>query len=287
MRGSPGAVSILLLATLVSAAAAAESWPGEPAALSDIGTGAAVIFTPDLALPGNRAFYTALGFVYLEDADWKRALETIRRHNELGECAAVEALVVETHGTNGHGLKLQESKDPDAGRSYISVGALQEQLEDASVDRAYLSACNAGRLFRPRIYRKLDLWNNDPLFLPPTLGVVDAGYGFDPAASRVKVLRRSASQLETLMHASSAELPPRIRVAVERGRGEVRFVISTMLIQLLTGDPRLELTGEGWVDRRSRHDLHPDQSEELFGKFVTWLRRFEDAARPDQLLAAK
>lgn len=269
------------LVLLVAATARSETfaWP-EATRLDEVGAGAAIVFTPDLALPGNRAFYERLGFVYIETSDWLHALATIERRNELYPEDPITSVILETHGTNGHGLKLQESKKPRAARSYIAAGALQERLGAAGASRAFVSACNAGRLLRPRIYRALDRNPGDPLFLPPTLGIIDASPGFDPAASGVDILRREKSHLETLMHASSSELGPLSRARVERQGGELRFTVSTMLIQLVTRDGRLHLTSTGWVAERSRVDIHPDDAEKLFRRFVAWLEGVAATSEP-------
>jgi hypothetical protein len=262
--------ALLVAGLLLSPAPLAAEWP-EAARLDRIGAGAAIVFTPDLALPGNRAFYERLGFLYIETSDWRRAIGAIAEHNAREPESPIQSVILETHGTNGHGLKLQASKKARAERSYISAGALEEHLAAAGASSAFISACNAGRLFRPRIYRALDRNPGDPLFLPPTLGVIDASPAFDPDASAVRLFRREESHLETLMHASSAELGPRSREAIEKNDGAVPFVISTMFVQLVSRDPRLHLTSEGWVARRSRIDIHPDDAEMLFRGFVRWL----------------
>ncbi|HEY0592611.1 MAG TPA: hypothetical protein VGF40_12650 [Thermoanaerobaculia bacterium] len=275
--------TVMLITLAFAARAESPAWP-EAQRLDRIGAGAAIIFTPDLALPGNRLFYERLGFVYIETSDWLHAVATIERRNSLHPEDPITSVILETHGTNGHGLKLQESKAPRAPRSYISAGALQEKLGAAGASRAFVSACNAGRLLRPRIYRTLDRNPGDPLFLPPTLGIVDASPDFDPKTSRVAILRREESHLETLMHASSSELGPLSREIVERNGTELRFAVSTMLIQLVTRDPRLHLTSEGWVATRSRLDIHPDDAEKLFRECADWLEsvaRSSEAASPE------
>src|SRR5512134_2520137 len=102
-----------MFASLVLAATLPAVSPGES------GRGVAIVFSPDLSVPGNCDFYSALGFACFEDTDWTRVLAAIRDHGEM------RVVVLETHGTNGHGLKLQRSKDPQAERSYVSVAALQ------------------------------------------------------------------------------------------------------------------------------------------------------------------
>lgn len=268
--GIPAFLALVLAGATVASAAA---WPG-PAQLehlSRIGEGAAVVFSPDLAKPGNRQFYERLGFAYFEDSSWAVVLEQLRAR--VAEGFRIQAMVLETHGTNGHGLKLQASKKPEAERSYISVGALQEALEEAAVERCYISACNAGRLLRPEIYRTLDPEVTDPLFLPATLGILAASEEFDPGQTQVEILRRKQSNLETLIHGRSSEFSPEVRELFGQSAEDPSFSfgISTMMIQLLLEDPRIQLTSKGYVQRLSRGNLSRQESERLFQKFLKYL----------------
>lgn len=240
--------------------------------ISTIGRGVAVVFSPDFSDPGNREFYESLGFLFTDTPDWAEVIATIRTHNEIS-AHPVRVVVVESHGTNGNGLKLQRSKNPYDDRSYISVGALQQMLESSGVDLVILTACNSGRLYRPEIYNRLDPENGDPLFLPATLGIYDASPGFDPKSSEVRVYRRAQSNLETLLHASTKELDPLVRQSIDGNEKEIEFAVSTILIQMLLGDPELELTDKGWVEVSSRADLPIEQSERLFTKFKRYLAR--------------
>jgi hypothetical protein len=262
--------AVLLLVVLFLTPPAAGGDRDHSAGWQNLGRGAAVIFTPDLSVPTNRHFYEALGFLYLEGPSWHEVIADLKRHNATNRENPVRTVVVESHGTNGHGLKLQSGRARLAPRSYISVGGLQQELEPAGITTVVLSACNAGRLFRPEIYRALDRSPGDRLFLPPTRGIVDAAASFDPDASRVRMLRRATSHLETLMHAFTSELPDDLRISLEaRNDGEpFEFVISTMLIQLLIEDDDLRLTGEGHEVRLSRDDFTRAESEALLGRFV-------------------
>jgi hypothetical protein len=141
------------------------------ARLKKLGERRAIVFSPDFAASGNRRFYEGLGFVYLESADWRWVLKEIRRVNRSRTWDSIREIFFETHGSNGHGLKLQRSQLRLAPRSYISLGALQEHLAGAGVERAILGACNTGRLYRPEIYRKLNMSVKDPTVLPATLGL--------------------------------------------------------------------------------------------------------------------
>ena len=60
----------------------------------------------------------------------------VHTFNLLNPYRRIGTLILETHGTNGNGLKVQESYEPTAARSYISVGALQERRQ--TPDRARL-----------------------------------------------------------------------------------------------------------------------------------------------------
>ncbi|HET7710671.1 MAG TPA: hypothetical protein VFL80_01950, partial [Thermoanaerobaculia bacterium] len=82
--------SFALCLLLVSGVASADwpssmlerAWPvSSEARLADLGRGVAVVFTPDLSVPGNCHFYRALGFACFDDADWTRVLDGIRLHN--------------------------------------------------------------------------------------------------------------------------------------------------------------------------------------------------------------
>lgn len=256
--------SIVFLVVVCAVAADADE-------LSRVGSGMAIVFSPDFADRENRQFYERLGFLYLESADWRIVVEQIRDHNADPAREPVRVLLVESHGTNGNGLKLQAGKSESAERSYISIGALQEKLADTGIEAVILSACNAGRLLRPEIYEVLDRKVDDPLFLPPTLGVIDASPKFERKRSRVRVLRRAQSNLESLLHGSTTELPEELRVRLHGTDEAWRFGVSTMLIQILTGDDELELVTEGFVREKSRVDLSHARSEELFQQFSHFL----------------
>src|SRR5881398_1520291 len=106
------------------------AWPGAQAKkVSEIGRGVGVVFSPDLSVPNNCNFYQTLSFACFQDADWTNILTQIHTFNLFNPDRRIGTLILETHGTNGNGLKVQESYEPAAARSYISVGALQERLE--------------------------------------------------------------------------------------------------------------------------------------------------------------
>lgn len=254
------------------------AWPDAPAARIDqIGRGIGVVFSPDLSVPDNCKFYRALGFACFQDADWDRVLDDIRRYNVRYPERRISTLVLETHGTNGNGLKLQGSYDPLADRSYIAVGALQERLEPEGIYNVIISACNSGRLLRPYIYNQLDPYNGDKLFLPPTCGIVNASADFDGRKSPVVVIRPQSSHIETTLVGSMRELSANARRSIVASAKAQHipvpkeFAVSDMMVQMITRDHRLELATNSFVDDLSR-DVQPvDRSEELFRSFVTYL----------------
>jgi hypothetical protein len=267
---APAAITpIRMVAHTASAARASRP------AVETLGTHIGVVFSPDFSVPTNREFYERLGFAYFEDASWERVFEAVRRHNEQYPDRAVETLVVNSHGTNGNGLKLQASKRRKAPRSYASVAALQERLEPAGVKRVVLAACNSGRLFRPDVYKRLNANTRDPLFLPPTLGIVNASSHFDPAKSPVRVLRRSDSYRENTTEGYADEIPPQARAALGLDDPaevkSLRFVVSDLFMQMLLDDPNLTLTDAGFHRKISRKGLTDNHSEEIYYRFMDYL----------------
>lgn len=238
-----------------------------------VGKGVGIVFSPDLVPKENRAFYEALGFAYFESARWTEVLQQIRRYQNENHDSRIRYLIVESHGANGNGLKIQQSKEPFATRSYIALGALQEAAEKLGIRTVIISACNAGRLFRPEIYRTIDRNPGDPLFLPATAGILDAGNSFRPDRSSTQVVRRKQSNLETLVEGSFGELPAWLSERLrDEGHKRGKFVVSTMLAQLVLGDRTLQLTGEGFETEKSRANLTPKESERLFKRFLGFLR---------------
>ena len=113
LRKSIVIASFFLLTAFVAAAndfsepLLARAWPADPSArVGDLGRGIGLVFTPDLSVPGNCRFYEALGFACFQDADWNRVLGDVRAYNIFHPDRVVRTLVLETHGTNGNGLKL-------------------------------------------------------------------------------------------------------------------------------------------------------------------------------------
>lgn len=265
----PGSIAIL------------DAWPAtmKIERLSDIGQGKAVVYSPDFAEADNREFYEKLGFLYVQEADWRKALNPIIARNYWHPENPIDTIIIETHGTNGNGLKLQRSPFRGAPRSYISIGALQEKLDGLGVKLCVIGACNAGRLFRPEIYKKLNPQPHDRLFLPPTLGIINASPEYDPSKSTVLVVRRAESELETTTDGDTSELSPIARQVLGLNEVEPRprlkrplhFTVSNLLIQMLIHDPRLKLTSGGYASEKSRHDLSEEESDVLFQRFLTFL----------------
>jgi len=278
--------TLLLAIVLVAFAARAErtatlltrAWPTATVSnLEDLGTGIGIVFTPDLSVENNCRFYEALGFACFASADWLSVLGDIHAYNSDHPGRRIRTLILETHGTNGHGLKLQAGKKPEDERSYIAVAALQEILEPVGIRYIILSACNSARLLRPEIYRKLNRDPRDKLFLPPTLGILDATDDFDPKRNHVTVITPGTSQIETTLVGNLRELAPATRDAITEAatkRGiklPAQFAISEMLIRMLTRDPKLILRTGTHVEELSKVQTEPSASEQLFKAFVAHL----------------
>lgn len=284
----PLALVFLLLAVPLHAeestteALLARAWPAAGyARLDQIGEGIGIVFTPDLSVPGNCDFYRAMGFACFASADWLEVLSDIHAHNLANPGRRIRTLILETHGTNGHGLRLQAGRKPDDARSYIAVAALQEILEPVGVRTIVLSACNSGRLLRPEIYRRLDRDPGDALFLPATKGILDATEDFDPARSRVVVITPGTSRIETTLVGSVRELSPATRDALEEAARQhdvtlpKQFAVSEMLIQMLARSDDLVLLTGAHVEELSKLQTTPDDSERIFRRFV---ERLEEIA---------
>src|SRR5687767_12315180 len=193
-------VCLLLLPGL----AFAEPVPAEERSpLGAVGRGVAVVFSPDLSVGNNCAFYERLGFTCYATASWETVVEDIRcRNASAAPEDAISAVILEAHGTQGNGLKLQVSSAKKAWRSYAAIGALTERLATAGVRTCVLAACNSRRLLRPAIYHKLDPAR---LFLPATLGIMNASQE-EAEQSGVRLLARADSHIESLSVGTTREL---------------------------------------------------------------------------------
>lgn len=265
----------------------AKAWPYEPREkIGDIGRGVGIVFSPDLSVPGNCRFYQSMGFACFEDADWGAVLSGIRTWNILYPERAIRTLVLETHGTNGNGLKLQTSYDPAADRSYISVGALQEHVETDGVKYIIISACNSRRLLRPAIYKTLDPYNGDKLFLPATLGIINASPTWDSNRSRITVATPATSHIEQTLAATVKELSPTTRRALvvsARAQGiepPNQFAVSEIFMQMLLRSSSLQLSFGQSIDELSR-DMTPDsRGEQLYKSFVRYVNQISAREYP-------
>jgi hypothetical protein len=254
------------------------AWPDVASRrVNDIGRGVGVVFSPDLSVADNCRFYESLGFACFQDADWEKILDAVHRHNVLYPERRIFTLVLETHGTNGNGLKLQTSYDPGAARSYISAGALQQRLEPEGIYYVIISACNSGRLLRPAIYNQLDPNNGDKLFLPATKGIVNASPDFVASRSAVMIITPESSHIETTLVGKIAELSPSARRAITDSAKSLgitpptEFAVSDMMTAMLTRDSQLQLSSGSYVDELSRAAAPVDRSEQLFAKFVRYV----------------
>jgi hypothetical protein len=254
------------------------AWPDVAShRVSEIGRGVGVVFSPDLSVAGNCRFYESLGFACFQDAGWEKVLDDVHRHNVLYPERRIFTLILETHGTNGNGLKLQTSYDPDASRSYISAGALQQRLEPEGIYYVIISACNSGRLLRPSIYNQLDPNNGDKLFLPATKGIVNASPDFVASRSAVMIITPESSHIETTLAGKIAELSPSARRAITESAKSLGilpptdFAVSDMMTAMLTRDAQLQLSSGSYVDELSRDAASIDRSEQLFAKFVRFV----------------
>jgi hypothetical protein len=283
MKRFPFLLALLVFAVSLQAAdrtpvLLAKAWPvAAEADVSGVGNGVGIVFSPDLSVPGNCRFYQAMGFACFDSADWLEILSGIHAHNISDPEHRIHTLILETHGTNGNGLKVQKGKKADDDRSYISVGALQEWLEPVGVTHIIISACNSGRLLRPEIYLKLDPNNGDKLFLPATRGIIDASDLFDPNHNDIIVITPGASQIETTLVGNVGELAPATRKSLELAAKErsvtlpAQFAVSEMFIKMLTRDPSLELRTGAWVEELSKVQTSVHDSERIFAGFVAHL----------------
>lgn len=285
----------LLLALLFAATATAQqtpsklllakAWPEEPAAkLEELGRGIGIVFSPDLSVPNNCRFYDALGFACFEDADWSKVLEGIHAFNAAHPERPIATLILETHGTNGNGLKLQRSYKPKDERSYISVGGLQERTDADGLRFLIISACNSGRLLRPSILARLDPKNGDKLFLPATRGIVNASDAWHPGQSASTILTPRESHIETSLLANVREFSPATRkalAAAAKARGVETpedFAVSDIFMQMILRDDAVDLQLGKHVDELSGAIAPQEHSEELFTRFKAFLDRV--AAEP-------
>jgi hypothetical protein len=144
-----------------------------------------------------------------------------------------------------------------------------------------LAACNARRLLRPEIYHQLD---RSRLFLPATLGILNSDHE-ESEESNVHLLARADSHIESLSIGSTGELSPSTVHALGLREGEsMSFVVSDLLVQLVTHDPSLDLRLATPVKNLKVATPEDAYAEDLFARFVEHLDRLavssEDAPAP-------
>jgi len=276
-----------LAAALLIASAALAAPPATRSPLTAIGRGVAIVFSPDLSLENNCAFYERLGFVCYASPSWEEVVEDIGRRNaSASPDEAISFVILEAHGTQGNGLKLQTSSARNAPRSYAAVGALSERLGAAGVRYCVLAACNARRLLRPAIHDTLD---RERLALPATLGVMNAA-GRDAGDTPLRFLARADSHIEGVTVGRTDELSPSTLRALGLEEEEpMTFVVSDIFAQLVTADPSLDLREATPVNRLQRITPEDAYAEALFARFVEHLDRLatlEQTAAEAPLVAA-
>lgn len=258
-----------LAAALAVASAALAAPPAAPSPLSALGRGVAIVFSPDLSLDNNCAFYERLGFACYASPSWEVVVADIARRNAASRPEdAISVVFLEAHGTMGNGLKLQTSSARNAPRSYASVGALRERLGAAGVRTCVIAACNARRLLRPAIHDTLD---RERLHLPATLGIMNAT-GQPIGEDAPRFLTRADSHIEGVSEARTSELSPAtLRALGLAGDAPMTFVVSDLFVQLVTGHPLLDLRDAKPIDRLKLVRPQDAYAEDLFSRFVEYL----------------
>lgn len=255
--------------------------------LSAIGRGAAIVFSPDLSIERNCAFYERLGFACYDTASWEEVVEDIRCRNESASPEdAISVVILEAHGTQGNGLKLQTSSARGAPRSYAAIGAVRERLATAGVRYCVLAACNSRRLLRPAIYHTLD---RERLYLPPTLGIMNAGSRDVAVDDDVRLLVRADSHIESLSVGKTAELSSStLRALGLTDDDSMTFVVSDIFVQLVTRDPSLDLREATPVNRLKLVTPEDAYADDLFARFVEHLDELaaSEQSTPDASLVA-
>lgn len=260
-------------------------------ALRDLGRGKGIVFSPDLSEPGNREFFGALGFAYFEDADWHVVLDQLHSYNRSHPENPVEVLFIQSHGTNGDALKLQNGNQPDLPRSYVSPAGLLERLAGTGVRKVLLAACNAGRLFRPENYHTVTAEEGNRLFEPATLGVINASKDFDPLQSDITIARRAESHLEVINECHLSEFSPMTRSTLQSVRGglnaKTRIAVPEMLIQLVLNDHQLHLVSEGFEMQKSGAETNDNYREHLISRFLLYINTVAAKAQPTSMVSPK
>jgi len=148
-----------------------------------------------------------------------------------------------------------------------------ERLAGTGVRTCLLAACNAGRLFRPENFHSVKAGEDNRLFEPPTLGVINASLGFDSEQSGITIARRAESHIEVISECRLSEFSPATRSTLNDAGIKVTTTIAVpeMLIQLLLADERLHLVAEGFEIEKSRAETDDDYREHLIGRFLRFV----------------
>jgi hypothetical protein len=211
-------------------------------------------------------------------------LDQLHSYNRSHPENPVEVLFIQSHGTNGDALKLQNGNQPDLPRSYVSPAGLLEGLAGTGVRTVLLGACNAGRLFRPENYHTVTAEEGNRLFEPATLGVINASKDFDPLQSDITIARRAESHLEVVNECHLSEFSPMTRSALQSISGglnaKTRIAVPEMLIQLVLKDQQLHLVSEGFEIEKSRAETDDNCRERLISRFLLYINTAAAKVQP-------
>jgi hypothetical protein len=248
-------------------------WPSKSvSSISNLGRGAGLVFSPDLATPQTCAVYERLGFRCFVDSSWAAIVRAVAEVNARGGREGISLLILEVHGSGGNGLKLQDGRLPSDGRSYAALGAIEQRFGGARIRYCIVDACNSRRVARASIRDELRLVP-DRLVLPATHGVLNAT-PLSPASRLALLVTRDVSRLEIFTEGSVEDLSPRTRKALGlAGSVSMRFVVSDLLSQLVTDDPELHLQLVTPTETVVRRAKPYNESEQLFQRFVQHLDR--------------
>src|SRR5688572_10865175 len=94
----------LVVVCLLSGLAFAEPGSAEERSFfGAVGRGVAVVFSLDLSVGNNCAFYERLGFTCYASASWETVVEDIRCRNVSAASEdTITAVILEAHGTQGN-----------------------------------------------------------------------------------------------------------------------------------------------------------------------------------------
>lgn len=260
----------VVAATIASLSCGGNAEKASSSALFNTGRGTAIVFSPDLAPGDTSVVYSRLGFTVFRDPSWRNVMMAIERLNRRSERAArIRVVILECHSSNGNALKLQVGKSAVDARSYASIDALREHLAASGVEVCVITACNAGRLFRPSVVRGIDSTVFDPLLQPATLGVLPitrSGHNHDATTFLIP----RSNNLEAITEIRAPALAAGTRAALGL-TSRSSFAVSETLVQLLVERNPTHLVPAAPTDTLSRTALRQERSAELTRAFCTWL----------------